>query len=127
MPMRAMRDDPSLPSIEAAQASREHAIELHDWCLHAAASSPDNDEVQHDLQEMSVAAQFTALLCDKIMLLSNMHDARKTGEWLQRLDDAATQYADCWSKRYKPSGLNDIRHALSAVGHDLRTQHDPPR
>ena len=122
MPLEAVRDDPSLPTMAAVEEARHHTRRLADRLDRA---TPSDDAIGVDLAELSMAAVFQLLLLEKVCIARSQTgttpiDHRRT-EWSQRLISASERYAALWHVRNKPSGLSDILRALQNAASDVRS------
>ena len=123
VPWRAVHDDSTCPTPEAAARAGQGASEFLRWCDRI---NQENIVDPRDLQELATACRFTGLLAEKITLahrgkcgsgrFETSEQARRV--WAEKLSEAGNAYAACWQARNKPSGLDDILRALSSAADD---------
>ena len=126
-PLRAMLDDPTLPSLDKASEAADAARATLRWF-----ESVDRGTFADpcDLHELAVACRFSELLAEKVLFARSGRTAGSTGvgvlaseddrgTWADELAEAIDAYAQCWRARNKPSGLNDIVKSLERVAGDL--------
>jgi hypothetical protein len=126
MPLHAVAADTTLPSQEEAHEACEHATAFRSWLEHL--DTTCHCDVR-DLAELALAARFTELFAEKVVLVHNTGRSADGAPATQRVRDhlaeriaqAADAYAQCWRARNKETGLDEILRALSAVAEDLRT------
>ncbi len=116
-PLDEIVSDPTLPTLGQAEQMRRASQEAERW-FDAWSPSPSQD--LSDIEELGLACRFSRLAADKI---SWAHQARSAPTalaqarsvrtaWAEDLERAGQAYADCWRRRNKPSGLQDIVAAL---------------
>lgn len=114
LPLEAVRDDATLPTIDAATAMREDAVDFLAW-LDRQNRAAFNDPLDHD--ELAVAARFVELFAEKALFARRTHP-RDRQAWAEALAHASNRYATNWRARNKSSGLADILAALSVQGRE---------
>ena len=122
MPLAQIVNDPALPTVGEATATRQSAQEAR--AMFDQYHVTDGD-VRQDLRELWTACLFKELFADRVL---HAHQSNATGnepagmsvEWAERLTDAAQSYADCWRARNKESGLVEVLRALAAVTLEAR-------
>ena len=80
-----------------------------------------------DFAELAVACRFAGLFAEKVRfahaarsdrnLFADSRRARM--QWKDSLRQAADEFAECWRRRNKTSGLDDVLRALSSAGDDM--------
>lgn len=129
MPADDVMRDPMWLSLERAHAAQSAALAfLTAVQRESTAARPveHRQEIDHDLAELAVAAELTALATEKMGLLREHADetigrdglGRRCRSWADRLNEAGRRYGDCWARRNKPLRLADIQTALSSAASD---------
>lgn len=131
MPLRAVRDESSLPEVAEVVEVRSAASDLRRWC---------EQTIEHaggdagDIRELAIASTFSELCAEKMLfalradeaydtrrkLSAVSHQPSASASWSEKLMQAGDAYAACWRARNKPSGLGDILQALSVAATDIR-------
>jgi len=126
MPEAEVRDDPTLPSVEALREARSAAESLLQWCAKQEGLQISS---HRDFSELGLAANFHALACHRLEWLhqgtsanaptstnagtsANAGTSTNADDWADRLDNLAKQYADLWLANHKPLRLDDVMHVL---------------
>ncbi len=119
-PLAEVCTDPTLPTIEEAVRAAEAAGGARKRLEGIMATDPVRAQ---DYRELALACRFTQLFAVKVRLARDRRPQAAGSDgpdipeaWSRQLADAASQYADAWQARNKPSGLRDILTALSAIG-----------
>ena len=105
MLLEGVCDESTLPPLDEAREAGRHA---QSFMERAANVEPCDAEARQDIDEVSVACQFTRLFADRIALAHGVD----VMDFAERLAEATTRYAALWRVRNKPSGLGDILRAL---------------
>jgi len=130
--LAAMRDDPTLPTVNAVESMREQAIRLVSW-IDRTRQGGCGDE--SEFAELRIAARFVELFAEKVRFVRGGVSGR-TGldrasagptalareQWCDALSEAADEYARIWMAKNKRGGLEDILAALQRVAIDVRSE-----
>ncbi len=129
MPFDQMRRDPTLPSVDECDEMHRSAEQFLRW---RQGVGPCEGATHQDLEELAVACRFTQLLTEKVAFAQDPHGdpggrfgTKPHKAWSERLLQEAGQYAELWRKRNKPSGLNDILHALQRTASEVWSRDGP--
>ena len=123
-PLRQMIDDPHLPSCDDAEkmaAAAEQAQALLETKRQV------ETPTDADFAELTVACRFAGLFAEKVRFAHTAqsdknafsHERKARAQWAENLRLAGTEFADCWRRRNKTPGLDDVLRALSAAGDDM--------
>jgi hypothetical protein len=118
MPAGKVRDDPTLPGVEALSESRREAEALSQWC---AEQSEHAGEHRWALNELEVAAGIHELACQRLERLRERRESCDN-DWAARLDHLAARYAALWLTRHKPLRLDDVMRVLAQHSAETRTR-----
>ncbi|MHC4696651.1 MAG: hypothetical protein ACYTFA_07920, partial [Planctomycetota bacterium] len=148
MPLAQVVGDTALPAYEELTEAHQAAREARRSLERLASSVSHSDADPCDLQELFVACTFSELLVEKLIYAHGAREPRGDSDpirdatanprhdrasepsvlggsgsgqvWADRLLAATHAYTDCWHARNKPSGIDDIRRAMTAAAEDLR-------
>ena len=119
-----MMDDPHLPSYDDAEKMKGAAHEAHALFENDAQVETSTDA---DFTELAVACRFAGLFAEKVRfahsarsdrnLFADSRQARM--QWKDSLRQAADEFAECWRRRNKTSGLDDVLRALFNAEDDI--------
>jgi len=123
-PLDAIRDEATLPTVDAASTMKEDAAKFLAW-LGRTDRADFRDPADHD--ELTIAARFVSLFAGKVAFArraaawfpASTAAKRVRREWAEAVTNAAEAYAGVWSARNKPSGLDDILTGLEAVRREI--------
>jgi len=150
IPRPDMASDPTLPTlaeIEETRVSARHArdsirsLQREPFYASTSPSERGRTEIARgpfddsprftslEFAELGNALRFTELFCDRAIYAHQLRDTPRPGDtemrpppkWAVAVDDATRSYAEVWNARNKPSGLADIRRALTTVADEMRT------
>lgn len=124
---RLLRDpftEKNTPNADELTAAGDSASKFIAW---SSRQAPPGTAIALDQAELTVAAQFTTLFIDRVDFARRLREQpsaplprRQVSAWTERLDQAMNAYESCWLARNKPTGLLDIRDALTCVSRELQ-------
>ncbi|MCH8149927.1 MAG: family 20 glycosylhydrolase, partial [Planctomycetes bacterium] len=120
-PLRQMIDDPHLPSSDDAQKMKGAAHEAQALFESECQVETPTDA---DFAELAVACRFAGLFAEKVRFAHAARSGRnalsrekkRRAQWAENLRLAGDEFAECWRRRNKQSGLDEVLRALSAAG-----------
>lgn len=126
----AVAQEVLLPNFESAMEFRRAAESLATFATQQLAGLPlghHDARMRDDWTELALAAEFTALAAEKIIVISAGQmthvDRRKLreerGGWAERIRAASTRFTHAWVRRNKPMRLADIESAISRSAADM--------
>ncbi len=123
-PLRQMIDDPHLPSCDDAEEMAGAAHDAQAWFESERQVETPTDA---DFAELTVACRFAGLFAEKVRFAraarSDKHafsrERNGRARWAENLRLAGAEFAECWRRRNKTSGLDDVLRALAMAENDV--------
>lgn len=123
-PVQKMIDDPNLPSCDDAEKMAGAARDAQALFQTAGQVQTPADA---DYAELAVACRFEGLFAEKVRFAraarsdknAFSREKKRRARWADDLRLAGDDFAECWRRRNKQSGLDDVLRALSAAGDDM--------
>ncbi|MCH9035165.1 MAG: family 20 glycosylhydrolase [Planctomycetes bacterium] len=126
-PLRQMIDDPHLPSYDDAE---EMAGAAHEAQALFERELQVETPTEADFAELTIACRFVGLFAEKVRFAhaarsdgnAFSREKKQRGQWAENLRLAGAEFAECWRRRNKTSGLDDVLRALSTAEDDVTSR-----
>lgn len=130
MDAHTVASDATLPTLDRASEGQQAAEALQSLAYRQMASLSEvsrNACARNDWTELALAADFTALTAEKMMLILRSSSAqshrgslmKECASWAEKLQAAGGRYAQLWHRQNKPLRLADIEGAIARAATDL--------